>query len=366
MNRILPKIDVEAASQEYGRFAIGPLEGGFGVTLGNALRRALLSSLLGVAVTSVRVSGVHHEFSDIPNVREDMTMFILNLKKLRLRLDSDDPVRLRLHVGGEGDVTAGDLECPAEVDVINPELHLLTADSPDVDLEIECVVERGTGYSPAEERGKLPIGDIPVDAIFSPVRKTNYSVQRARVGQVTDFDRLVVEVWTDGTILPQESLRESAKILLQHFSLVAGVGDLPGEPEEVESEADVTDRAYDTPIEDLGLSVRAYNCLKRAGITKVGEVLDRLEKGEEEILAVRNFGRKSLEELRESLISKGLLLPEGESSSTPVSEVSIEEEEEEELPAGIEWPSEAPIDDVIEVVEESEESEELETEEPVE
>ena len=360
MNRILPKIDVEAASQEYGRFAIGPLEGGFGITLGNALRRVLLSSLPGVAVTSVRVSGVPHEFLDIPNVREDMTMFIINLKRLRLLLDSDDPVRLRLHVGGEGDVTAGDLECPAEVDIMNPELHLLTADSSDVDLEIECVVARGTGYSPAEERGKLPIGEIPVDAIFSPVRKTNYSVQRARVGQITDFDRLVVEIWTDRTILPQESLRESAKILLQHFSLVADVGDLPEEPEAAEREAGVSERADDTPIEDLGLSVRAYNCLKRAGITRVGEVLDRLEKGEEEMLAVRNFGRKSLEELRESLISRGLLLPEGEASSTPVSEVSIEEEEEEELLAGIEWPSEAPTDEALEIVEEPEG---LETEE---
>ena len=360
MNRILPKIDVDAASQEYGRFVIGPLEGGFGITLGNALRRTLLSSLLGVAVTSIRVSGVHHEFSDIPNVREDMTMFILNLKKLRLILDSDDPVRLRLHVGGEGDVTAGDLECPAEVNVINPELHLLTADSPDVDLEIECVVERGTGYSPAEERGKLPIGDIPIDAIFSPVRKANYVVQRARVGQITDFDRLVVEIWTDGTIAPQESLRQSARILLQHFSLVAGVSDLPAEPEEAEREADVSDRIYDTPIEDLSLSVRAYNCLKRAGITKVGEVLDRLEKGEEEILAIRNFGRKSLQELRESLISKEFVSPEGEISSAPVSEVSVEVEDEELLPAGMEWPSEAPVGEVIEIVEESED---LETEE---
>lgn len=358
MNRVLPKIDVEAASQEYGRYVIGPLEGGFGITLGNALRRTLLSSLAGAAVTSIRVSGVHHEFSDIPNVREDMTMLILNFKKLRLRLESEDPVRIRLHVGGEGDVTAGDLEAPAEVEIINPELHLLTADSPDVDLEIECVVESGTGYSPAEERGKLPIGDIPVDAIFSPVRKANYTVERARVGQVTDFDRLAVEVWTDGTIAPRDALRESAQILLQHFNLVAGVGDLIVEPEVVESEAEISDRSYDTPIEELGLSVRAYNCLKRAGITKVGEVLDRLEKGEEEILAVRNFGRKSLEELRESLVSKGLMSTTGELSSGPDADTSTEEDME--LPEGIEWPTEAPVGDMVEVIDEPED---LETEE---
>jgi len=330
MNRILPKIDVEAVAQNYGKFVIGPLEGGFGITLGNALRRTLFSSLPGAAVTSVRVSGVHHEFSPIPNVREDMTMFILNIKQLRLILDGDGPVRLRLHVGGEGDITAGDLECPAEVEVINPELNLLTSDSPDTDLEIECVVEKGTGYSPAEERSKLPIGDIPVDAIFSPVRKVNYTVGRVRVGQMTDFDRLVVEVWTDGTVAPQEALRHSAQILLQHFSLVAGVSETKIEPELIESGTKLPSRMYDVPIEDLGLSVRAYNCLKRAGVTKVGEVLDRLEKSEEEILAVRNFGRKSLEELKQSLVSKGFLSSMGKVFS-PASSLDENFEEDEEI-----------------------------------
>ena len=329
MNRILPKIDIDAASQEYGKFVIGPLEGGFGITLGNALRRTLLSSLPGAAVTSVRVSGVHHEFSDIPNVREDMMMFILNLKKLRLIVHSDEPLRMRLHISGEGDVTAGDLECPADVEIINPELHLLSADSPDADLEIECVVERGTGYSPAEERSKLPIGDIPIDAIFSPVRKANYVVERTRVGQMTDFDRLVVEVWTDGTVTPQECLRQSAQILLRLFSLVSGVGEVALEPAATEVEVrGVSSRMYDVPIEDLGLSVRAYNCLKRAGVTKVGEVLERLEKGEEEILAVRNFGRKSLDELRESLVEKGFMSSMGVIPHTSTSDVDVDDEEE--------------------------------------
>ena len=338
MNRILPKIDVEAVAQNYGKFVVGPLEGGFGITLGNALRRTLLSSLPGVAVTSVRVSGVHHEFSPIPNVREDMTMFILNIKQLRLKLDGDGPVRLRLHVGGEGDITAGDLECPAEVEIVNPELNLLTSDSPDADLEIECVVEKGTGYSPAEDRGRLPIGDIPVDAIFSPVRKVNYTVERARVGQMTDFDRLVVEIWTDGTIAPQEALRHSAQILLQHFSLVAGVSETKIELEPVEPGTKLPSRMYDVPIEDLGLSVRAYNCLKRAGVTKVGEVLDRLEKSEEEILAVRNFGRKSLEELKQSLASKGFLSHTGRAFSSASS--SNEDSEEDDEPGEDSWDDE--------------------------
>lgn len=331
MNRILPKIDIEALAQNYGKFVIGPLEGGFGITLGNALRRTLLSSLPGAAVTSVRVSGVHHEFSPIPNVREDMTMFILNVKQLRLKLDGDGPVRLRLHVSGEGEITAGDLECPAEVEIVNPELYLLTADSPDADLEIECVVERGRGYSPAEERGRLPIGDIPVDAVFSPIRKANYTVERMRVGQMTDFDRLIVEVWTDGTIAPQQALRESAQILVHHFSLVAGVSETKVEPEPVEPRAKIPSRTYDIPIEELGLSVRAYNCLKRAGVTKVGEVLERLEKGEEEILSVRNFGRKSLEELKQSLVAKGFLLTtETPLAASPSLNQSSDEQEEEE------------------------------------
>ena len=351
MNRILPKIDIDAASQEYGKFVIGPLEGGFGITLGNALRRTLLSSLPGSAITSVRVSGVHHEFSDIPSVREDMMMFILNLKKLRLIVHSDEPLRMRLHVSGEGDVTAGDLECPADVEIINPELHLLSADSPDADLEIECVVERGTGYSPAEERSKLPIGDIPIDAIFSPVRKANYVVERTRVGQMTDFDRLVVEVWTDGTVAPQECLRESAQILLQLFSLVSGVGEVAIEPAVTETEAQrVSSRMYDVPIEDLGLSVRAYNCLKRAGVTKVGEVLERLEKGEEEILAVRNFGRKSLDELRESLVEKGFMSSIDAIPAAP--DAGAEERGDAEV--------EEPEDDAVDESEEIEELEELE------
>lgn len=306
LNFVLPKIEREASARNYGRFIIAPLESGFGTTLGNALRRVLLSALSGAAVTSVRISGVHHEFSPIPYVREDTTALLLNLKQLRLKSEVDDPVRLHVEVRSEGPVLAGDLVCPPEVEVVNPELLLLTADSSAVDLDLELSVSRGRGYSPAEERGKLPLGEIPVDAIYAPVHKVNYSVTRARIGQQTNYDRLALEVWTDGTMTPEAALRESARLLVRHLILVAGADVAPAEQAAAETRG-LPSRVYDVPIEELELTVRAYNCLKRAGITKVGEVLERLEKGEEEVLAIRNFGRKSLAELVDKLGAKGFL-----------------------------------------------------------
>ncbi len=306
LSMVLPKIETEASSRSFGRFSIGPLESGYGITLGNALRRVLLSSLNGAAITSIRVSGVHHEFSDIPNVREDMTALILNVKRLRLKLHQNESARLQVEVKGEGDVTAGDLEYPPHVEILNPDLHLLTADSPDTELDIELVAEMGRGYSPSEERGKLPIGEIPVDAIFSPIRKANYFVERARIGQATDYDRLMLEITTDGTISPRDALSEAAKILVQHFSLISGVTEIEL-PTEVEEEGGIPSKIYDTPVEDLELTVRAYNCLKRAGITQVGEILEKLKKGQDEILAIRNFGQKSLDELMDKLEEKGYL-----------------------------------------------------------
>ena len=328
MNFVLPKIERDASARNYGRFVIGPLESGYGVTLGNALRRVLLSSLPGAAVTSIRLSGVHHEFSAIPYVREDTTGLLLNIKQLRLKSDVDEPIRLHVDVRGEGPVTAGDLICPPEVEIINPELLLLTADSPDVDLDLELTVQRGRGYSPAEERGKLPLGEIPIDAIYSPVRKVNYVVSHARIGQQTNYDRVSLEVWTDGTMTPEAALNESAKLLVRHLTLIAGADVMP--PEEVVTEArSVPSRIYDVPVEELELSVRAYNCLKRAGITKVGEVLERLEKGEEEILAIRNFGRKSLTELIEKLSNKGYLTAISyQPSSEPEFEDAVDADEE--------------------------------------
>jgi DNA-directed RNA polymerase subunit alpha len=303
---VLPKIECEAKSKQYGRFVIGPLESGYGVTLGNALRRVLLSSLTGAAVTSVRIEGVHHEFSPIPHAREDTTAFILNIKQLRVKSISNDPLRLSLQVNAEGPVTAGDLICPPEIEVINPDLLLLTADSNDVDLFVELVVRRGRGYSPAEERGKVPLGEIPIDAIYNPVRNASFHVERARIGQQTDFDRLVLEIWTDGAIEPEEALSEAAKLLLQHLSLIAGVEAAAVVPEEP-VDATIPPHVFDVPIEDLELSVRAYNCLKRASIVKVGEVIQRLEKGPDALLSIRNFGQKSLDELMDQLQAKGYL-----------------------------------------------------------
>lgn len=306
LNMVLPKIEVEANSQNYGHFVISPLESGYGITLGNALRRVLLSSLPGAAITSIRLSGIHHEFSAIPYVREDTTQLILNVKQIRVACESEEPVRIHMEITNEGPVTAGDLICPPEVQIMNPDLYLLTADSNEVDLDFELVVNTGRGYSPAEERTRLPLGEIPVDAIYSPVRKAAYRVERTRIGQQTDYDKLNLEIWTDGTISPEDAMRRSAGILVQHLTLLAGAETIEVETQDEEEEG-IPTRVYDAPIEELELTVRAYNCLKRAGITKVGEILKRMEKGEEEMLAIRNFGKKSLDELVDKLREKSYL-----------------------------------------------------------
>jgi DNA-directed RNA polymerase subunit alpha len=306
LNMVLPKIEVEASSQNYGHFVISPLESGYGITLGNALRRVLLSSLPGAAIASIRLSGIHHEFTAIPHVREDMTRLILNVKQIRLRARTEEPVRIHVEVSSEGPVTAGDIVCPPEVEIINKDQYLLTADSNDVDLDIEMEVRVGRGYSPAEERGRLPLGEIPVDAIYSPVRKAAYRVERTRIGQQTDYDKLNLEIWTDGTLTPDDALRRAANILVQHLTLLAGAETVVVEKKEEVSEG-IPARVFDAPIEELELTVRAYNCLKRAGITKVGEILKRMEKGEDEMLAIRNFGKKSLDELVDKLREKNYL-----------------------------------------------------------
>ncbi len=317
---VLPKIEVDndVITRQYGRFNIGPLESGYGITIGNALRRVLLSSLLGTAVTSLRVSDVPHEFSEIPGAREDMTQLVLNVKRLRLLMTDCDTARLRLEVKGEGAVTAADLQVPPEVEIVNPELYLLTLDLADAQFEMELTVENGRGYSPANERGRLPIGEIPVDAIFSPVRRINYDVERARVGQMTNYDRLVLEIWTDGTLRPEEALAQAAQTLVTHVRLIAGISEeaLAVEEAKVEEPAIPTE-IYEVPIEQLDLSVRVFNSLKRTGITRVGEVLEMLDKGDDAMLAIRNFGEKSLRELRGQLMVKGFLPdPEEETVDT--------------------------------------------------
>jgi DNA-directed RNA polymerase subunit alpha len=310
---VLPhKVEGDATSRNYGRFIISPLESGYGLTLGTALRRVLLSSLPGAAITSVRVSDVHHEFSAIPGVREDMTQLILQVKQLRLKMfETDAPARLRLEHRGEGTVTAADIICPAEVEIVNSDLYLFTVDAPDAHLELEFEVQSGRGYSPAEDRGRLPIGELPVDAIFSPVRRVNFDVERARVGQRTNYDRLVLEIWTDGTIRPEDALSQAAQILQKHLVVISGIQPDEGFVSDANEPAEETHgrkaELYEKPIEELDLSVRVFNSLKRTGITTVGDVLDMLARGPDAMLAIRNFGEKSLDELVEKLKDKGYL-----------------------------------------------------------
>lgn len=303
---MMPKVETREATGTFGRYQIEPLEPGFGTTLGNALRRVLLSSLPGAAVTAIRIENVYHEFSDIPYVKEDTTELILNLKQLRLRSFSDRPVQLRIEARGAGQVTAADIIAPPDVEIVNPELHLATLDSSDAHLSMELTVERGKGYQAGDHREGLPIGVIPIDAIFTPIRKVNFTVEQTRLGQVTDYERLIVDVWTDGTITPDDAMSQAANILVRHLSLFTDlVTKQIGRSEKAAAGAIVIpQRLYEMPIEDLNLSVRAYNCLKRAGITKVGQVL---EMSEDDLLGVRNFGHKSLDELRERLAAHGLL-----------------------------------------------------------
>jgi DNA-directed RNA polymerase subunit alpha len=318
---VMPKIEREAVARNYGKFVISPLERGYGITLGNALRRILLSSLEGAAVTSLRLNDAAHEFSDLPGVREDVLQVMLNIKQLRLHLYEGDNARLRLEVRGEGVVTAADIMTPAEVEIVNPELYLFTVDDEQAHLEMEMSVQRGRGYSPSDERGRLPIGELPTDAIFSPVRRVHYDVGRARVGQDTNFDRLVLEIWTDGTIKPEAALSRSAQILIAHLRDIAGVTEESLMAAAArEEQPRLASEIYDIPIENLDLSVRVFNSLKRTGITTVGEVLDMLEKGPDAMLSIRNFGEKSLDELRERLIEKGYLasaVGEGEVAGEP-------------------------------------------------
>jgi DNA-directed RNA polymerase subunit alpha len=312
---VTPKIERKAEARNYGKFIISPLERGYGITLGNALRRILLSSLEGAAISSMRIADVQHEFSDISGVREDVIRVMLQIKQLRMKMYDVDTARLHLEVHGVGSVTAADIIAPPEVEIINPELYLFSVDDAKTNLEIEMTVERGRGYSPADDRtGRLPIGEIPVDAIYSPVRRVNWEVGYARVGQSTNFDSLEIEIWTDGTIGPEDALSTSAKILIDHLRHLAGVSEesLATVDEDVEEASRLTSEMIETPIENLDLSVRVFNSLKRTGITTVGEVLELLEKGDEAVMSIRNFGEKSLDELRQKMNEKGYLTEEEE------------------------------------------------------
>ncbi|NOY99619.1 MAG: DNA-directed RNA polymerase subunit alpha [Chloroflexi bacterium] len=315
---VMPKIEREAEARNYGKFIIGPLERGYGATIGNSMRRALLSSLDGVAVTSMRVADVLHEFTDIPGVREDVIQIMLQVKQLRMKLDGVDSTRMHLEVRGEGVVTAADIITPPEVEIVNPDLYLFTVDKSKTKLDIEFTVERGRGYLPSNERsGHMPIGELPVDAIFSPVKRVNWEVASARVGQSTNYDKLILEIWTDGTFSPENALSMSAKILIDHLRYIAGVSEetLAAVIEEEVSGSHVTSEVAETPVEALDLSVRVFNSLKRTGITTVGDVLDLLEKGDQAIMSIRNFGEKSLDELRQKMREKGYMKDETEENA---------------------------------------------------
>jgi DNA-directed RNA polymerase subunit alpha len=298
------RIEATKVSATHGRYEIEPLEEGYGVTLGVALRRILLSSLPGAAITSVKIDGIRHEFSDIPHVREDVTELVLNLKKIRLKSYNEQPETIRLEVQGTREVFAGDLQVPSSIEVVNPEQYLATLDADAANLTMEMIVERGKHYLPVDQHENLDIGTIPIDAVFSPIRRVNYVIERKRVGPMTNFERLVLEIWTDGTMSPTDALTQSAEILRHHFQQVADFGKAVfAEDGKVVAGASIPAHIAEMPIEKLELTPRAYNSLKRANIARVGEVLDM---SEDELLAVRNFGKKSLDELRDRLTATGL------------------------------------------------------------
>lgn len=324
----LPKLSISVAetTDTYGRFIAEPLEQGWATTLGNALRRTLLSSLRGTAVTWVRIENALHEYSTIPHVKEEVGEILMNVKQVRLRSLADRPGRLRLEVEGEGEVRAGDIMTSSDFEIVNPELHLATLDSNEARLSMELNVEQGVGYASATHEPGLPIGVLPVDAIYSPVRKANFRVDTTRVGQRTDLERLVLEVWTDGTLTPIDGVRSAASLLMEQFYLFSI---LEKEPVSDEGPAAVGLAAgpYNMPVEQLGLSARTLNCLKRAGINRVGEVL-ALPKSD--LLKIRNFGEKSLDELYQRLAEEGILEEGADGSSDSEAGASVETEAGEE------------------------------------
>ncbi len=304
-----PRIEcIETPTDDsYGKYVIEPLERGYGTTLGNSLRRVLLSSLPGTAVTSIRISGIQHEFSTIPGVKEDVTEIVLNIKRIIARLHSDEPKTVYIEASGECEVTAGDIKADGEVEILNPELHIATL-GPDASLSMELTLDHGRGYVPAD-KNKNPqqiIGTIPVDSIYTPVLKVNYAGETTRVGNQTDFAKLTLEVWTDRTITPRDAVSLGAKILVDHFTLFtdlsASIGSRSTVVEKVETQRD---KVLEMTIEELDLSVRSFNCLKRANINTVE---DLISKTQDEMIKVRNLGRKSLEEVEHKLAMMGLSL----------------------------------------------------------
>lgn len=299
-------------SRSVGRFVVEPLERGFGTTLGNSMRRVLLSSLPGYAITSVKIDGVQHEFSTIPHVKEDVTEIVLNLKNVILKIHDEEPKTLYINAQGEGEITAGDIQCDSSVEILNPELHLAYLDD-GAQVNMELTADNGRGYVPCDRNKQimdLPIGTIAIDSIYTPVLKVNYTVENTRVGQQTDFDKLILDVETDGTIPADEAASLAAKILNEHLNLFVDLSEEMGNAEiMVEKDDDGKEKVLEMTIEELDLSVRSFNCLKRAGINTVEDLIG---KSEEDMMKVRNLGRKSLDEVIGKLDALGFKLSKEE------------------------------------------------------
>lgn len=321
MSRLaIPKIECVESQDNFGRFSASPIEKGFGVTLGNSLRRVLLSYLPGAAVTRIRIEGVLHEFSTIPHIKEDVTEFILNVKELRLIPISGEPGKLTLEVSREGPIYASDIKPSNDFEVANPDLYLATLDSAEASLEVEFEVELGEGYRPAETSDDMLIGTIPVDAIFTPILKVNYNVEPTHVGKEISRDRLQLEVWTDGSISPVEAVSQSAAILVEQFNpFVKCSQEVATKVEEQRVSLSIPEELYNMPVDKMELSVRTMNCLRRGGIENVGQIISRGRKG---LMALRNFGQKSREELEERLAEMGLNIDQ---NSDEEEEMSTEE-----------------------------------------
>lgn len=308
-----PKIECVETSEDgsYGKFVVEPLERGYGTTLGNALRRILLSSLPGVAANYIKIDGVLHEFSTVRGVKEDVAELILNIKELALKMNGEGPKTIYIDAQGPGEVVAGDIKTDGDVEIVNGDLHIATLDE-DAKLYMEITVNSGRGYvfQARNKSENMPIGTIPVDSIYTPIKRVNFAVENTRVGQITDYDKLSLEVWTNGTILPDEAVSLSAKILIEHFKLFMTLTDHANNVEiMVEKEEDKKEKVLEMTIEELELSVRSYNCLKRAGINTVQELTERTM---DDMMKVRNLGKKSLEEVEQKLDALGLSLKQNE------------------------------------------------------
>ena len=304
-----PRIDCveNPGDASYGKYVVEPLERGYGTTLGNSLRRILLSSLPGTAVTSIKIAGVQHEFSTIPGIKEDVTEIVLNIKSIIAKLHCEENKTVHIEASGECEVTAGDIKCDADVEILNPELHIATL-GPDATLSMELTLSHGRGYVPADRNkpAQTVIGLIPVDSIYTPVKKVNYTVENTRVGDLTDYDKLTLEVWTNGVINAQEAVSLAAKVLTEHLNLFVDLSDKGYNTEiMVEKDDKGKEKVLEMTIEELDLSVRSFNCLKRAGINTVEDLIN---KSEDEMMKVRNLGRKSLEEVMAKLDSLGFTL----------------------------------------------------------